>query len=162
PYWRLSRNDFALVVRTAMDPASIAAPARAILRGLDSQLVLPRARSLGQIVDSAVAARRFQLELILLFAAAALLLAAVGVYGVVSQSVAQRTGEIGIRMALGATRGEVGRLVCVQGLAPVVGGLAAGLLASLPATRLVSSLLFQVPAADPLILGGAAAVLLLS
>ncbi len=162
PYWRLSRNDFALVVRTAMDPGAAVAPVRAILRRLDSQLVPPRARSLGQIVDSAVAARRFQLQLILLFAAAALLLAAVGVYGVVAQSVAQRTNEIGIRMALGATRGEVGRLVGLQGLTPVIAGLSAGLVASLPATRLVGSLLFQVPAADPLTFAGSAAVLLAS
>ncbi len=162
PYWRLSRNDFALVVRTAYDAAGLTGAVRGIIRSLDAQLVLPRVRTLGEVVDSAVAARRFQLELILLFAVAALLLAAVGVYGVVSQSVAQRTGEIGIRMALGATRGQVGGLVGRQGLAPVFAGLVAGLAAALVATRLVSGLLFQVGAFDAATFAGAALVLLLS
>ncbi|SPE22387.1 conserved membrane hypothetical protein [Candidatus Sulfopaludibacter sp. SbA3] len=162
PYWQLSRNDFALVVRTAMDPLALGASVRGIIRGRDSQLVIPRIRTLSDVVDSEVAPRRFQLELILLFALSALLLAAVGVYGVVSQSVTQRTNEIGIRMALGATRVEVGRLVGRQGLAPVLAGLAAGLAGAIFAARLVSGLLFGVPALDPVTFGGAALVLLAS
>ena len=113
-------------------------------------------------MDSAVAGRRFQLELILLFALSALLLAALGVYGVVSQTVSQRTAEIGIRMALGATRAEVGTLVGRQGLAPVLAGLAAGLAAAIFATRLVAGLLFGVRELDPAIFAGAALVLLAS
>ena len=162
PYWQISRSDFSLVVRTAMDPLTIAAGVRSAIRGLDSQLVIPQVRTLGQVVDSAVAPRRFQLELILLFALAAVMLAAVGVYGVVSQSVTQRTSEIGIRMALGATRAEVGRLVAGQGLAPVLGGLAVGLVGAILATRLVSGLLFGVRALDAATFGGAAVVLLAS
>jgi predicted permease len=162
PYWLLARNDFALLVRSAMDPLALASAVRGVVRGLDSQLVVPQVRTLDKIVDAAVAARRFQLELILLFAISALLLAALGVYGVVSQTVTQRTGEIGIRMALGATRAEVGALVGRQGLAPVLAGLAAGLAAALFATRLVAGLLFGVRAVDPLIFAGAALVLLAS
>src|SRR5581483_2058773 len=94
PYWTLSRNDIALVVRAAADPARLTPAIRAIIRGLDSQLVQPRVRTLAEVVDLAVAPRRFQMQLILLFALSAL--AAVGVYGVVSQAVAQRTNEIGV------------------------------------------------------------------
>lgn len=162
PYWQISRGDFSLVVRTSMDPAGVAAPLRGIVRGLDGQLVIPQVRTLGAVVDAQVAPRRFQLELILLFALSALLLAALGVYGVVSHTVTQRTGEIGIRMALGATRAEVAELVGWQGLAPVLAGLAAGLAGAAFAARLVSGLLFGVPALDPLTFGASAAVLLLS
>jgi len=162
PYWQVSRSDFSLVVRTAMDPASLAPAVRGAIRGLDSQLVVPRIRTLSQVVDSAVAARRFQLQMILVFALTALLLAAIGVFGVVSQSVTQRTNEIGIRTALGATRGEIGRLVSIQGLAPVLAGLAVGLIGAAWAARLVSGLLFQVQTLDPLAFGGTALVLLAS
>ena len=162
PYWTLSRNDFALVVRTAMNPASLAPALRRIVRSLDSQIVFPRVRTLDQIVDAAVAARRFQLDLVLLFAVAALLLASVGVYGVVAQSVTQRTGEIGIRMALGATRYKVGALVGRQGMAPVLAGLAVGLAGAVLASRLVSGLLFEVRAADPRSFLGAALLILAS
>jgi len=159
PYWLLSRNDLALVVRSAQDPLTLASAVRGTVRGLDSQLVIPQVRTLDKIVDSAVAARRFQLELILLFALSALLLAALGVYGVVSQTVSQRTAEIGIRMALGAARAEVGTMVGRQGMAPVLAGLAAGLAAAIFATRLVAGLLFGVRALDPAIFTGAAVVL---
>jgi predicted permease len=160
PYWRLSRNDFALVIRSSADPLGIASAVRGAVRGLDSQLVIPQVRTLDQIVDSAVAPRRFQLELILLFALSALLLAAVGVYGVVSQSVIQRTAEIGIRMALGATRLEVGTLISRQGLSPVLAGLAAGMLGAYFAGSLVAGLLFGVPALDPVTFAGTSLLLL--
>jgi predicted permease len=162
PYWQVSRSDFSLVVRTAIDPANLAPAVRGAIRGLDSQLVIPQFRTLSQVVDSAVAARRFQLQMILVFALTALLLAAIGVYGVVSQSVTQRTNEIGIRMALGATRAEVGRLVTIQGLAPVLAGLAVGLVGAAWAARLVSGLLFHVHSLDPLAFGGTTLVLLAS
>jgi predicted permease len=162
PYWQVSRSDFSLVVRTASDPASLAPVVRGAIRGLDSQLVIPRLRTLSEVVDSAVAARRFQLQMILVFALTALLLAAIGVYGVVSQSVTQRTNEIGIRMALGATRAQVGLLVSIQGLAPVLAGLAVGLTGAAWAARLVNGLLFQVRTLDPLAFGGSALVLFAS
>jgi len=88
-----------------------------------------------------------------------LLLAAIGVYGVVSQSVTQRTNEIGIRMALGATRSDVRKLVSLQGMAPVLAGLAAGLVSAAIAARFVNGLLFQVRTVDPLAFGGTILVL---
>jgi predicted permease len=162
PYWQVSRSDFTLVVRTAREPLSLAPAVRGIVKGLDSQLVTPRARTLDQILDLTVAPRRFQMELILLFAITALLLAAVGVYGVVSQTVTLRTKEIGIRMALGATRSEVRQMVSRQGLTPVAAGLAAGLVGAAFAARLVSGLLFEVHTTDPVAFGGTAVALLAS
>jgi len=160
PYWQRDRADLSLVVRTAMDPLSIATAIRGAIHGLDPELPVPRALALDQVVDASVRQRRFQLSLVLLFAAAALLLAVVGVYGVVSHSVTQRTGEIGIRMALGASRSDVWRMVVRHGLAPVAGGLVAGLVGALAAGRLVSGMLFGVRAADPLTFAAVAFTLL--
>jgi len=160
PYWQRDRQDMALIVHTAMDPATIASALRTEIRLLDAQLPVPRFRTMDQVVDESVAQRHFQLNLVLLFACAALLLAAMGVYGVVSQTVIQRTGEIGIRMALGATRQSVWGMVVRQGLAPVVGGLAVGLGAAVAAARLVSDMLFGVLATDSLTFAAVAVVLL--
>ncbi len=101
-----------------------------------------------QIVDESVAQRRFQMSLILLFAAAALVLASLGVYGVVSYSVALRTNEMGIRMALGAGGADILVTIVRQAMAPVAMGLLAGLVASLAAGRLLAGLLYGVTAAD--------------
>ena len=160
PFWQRDRGSFALHVRTAMDPMAVANAVRAEIHRLDPGLVVPRFLTLDDIVDLSVAQRRFQLALVMLFAAAALLLAAVGVYGVVSQAVAQRTNEIGIRLALGATRGDVCRLVANHGLIPVAGGLATGLGGAVAASRLLSGLLFGVAAIDPPTFAAVAVVLL--
>jgi len=106
-----------------------------------------------------VVQRRFQVRLVLLFGLAAALLASLGIYGVVSYSVAQRTGEMGIRMALGAAPSGIRWLVLRQGLAPVAAGLACGLAASLAVGRVVSSQLFGVSPVDPPTLAGVVLVL---
>ena len=160
PYWQRERSAFALHVRTAMDPLAIANGVRAEIRRLDPSLVVPQFRTLDGIVDASLAQRRFQLTLVMVFALAALLLAAIGLYGIVSQSVSQRTNEIGIRMALGASRPSVWRLVARHGFLPVLGGLIAGLAGAAVVTRLVSGFLFGVEALDPVIFGTVAAVLL--
>jgi len=160
PYWQRDRSDFTLVVRSAMDPLSIASPLRAAIHGLDPQLYVPQARTLEEVVDASVRQRRFQLSLVLGFAMAALLLAAIGVYGVVSQSVTQRTREIGIRLALGASRRHLWMVVAHRGMTPVAAGLALGIAAALAASHFLASLLFGVPQTDPATYVGVTAVLL--
>jgi len=161
PYWQRSQRQWSLTVRTSMDPASIAGAIRAEIRRLDPELPLPRFRSMDEIVSASIAQRRFQLTLVLLFAAIALGLASLGIYGVVSYSVAQRRGEMGIRMALGATGSDLRALVLRQGLTPVVIGLATGLAGALAAGRVLSGLLFGVSSTDPLTMSVVAAVLLI-
>jgi len=101
------------------------------------------------VLSDSVSQRRFQMTLVLSFAAAALLLASLGIYGVVSYSVARRTNEMGIRMALGARSADLHRLVVIQGLKPVLLGLAAGVAAAFALGRVLRSLLFEVSTADP-------------
>jgi putative ABC transport system permease protein len=159
PYWQQNQHNVDLVVRTAMDPSAIIPSVRSDIQAIDREMPIPRFQTVDQLVDASVSQGRFQLNLVLLFAAAALLAAAVGVYGVVSQTVAQRTNEIGIRMALGASSGSLWRMVLRQGLTPVGAGLVVGLAGSLAAGRLVQGLLFGVRASDPFILAAVAAVL---
>jgi predicted permease len=161
PYWqRFDQRRCTLIVRTSMEPSVIASAVRAEIRWLDPELPVQQFRTMDEIVSSSVGQRRFQLTLVMLFAAIALLLAALGIYGVVSYSVAQRKNEMGIRVALGATGSDLRSLVLRQGLAPVVIGLATGLAAALAMGRVLSGLLFGVAATDPLTMGTVAAVLL--
>jgi predicted permease len=160
PLWQRPQNSSSILVRTAMDPKSIAAALRAVVWSADGDVPVPEERTLKQIMSASVARRRFQMMLVLLFAIAALALAAFGTYGVVSYAVARRRAEIGIRMALGAGHGRVLRLVLRQGMTPVFAGLAAGALAAVAIGRYVSSLLFEVSPHDPLAFAIAAAVLI--
>jgi putative ABC transport system permease protein len=139
----------ALVLRTAEPPERLVAPVRQVVQALDRELPLDRVQTLDAVVAQSLATNRVKTLLIGLFGALALLLAAVGIYGLVSYSVAQRTHEIGIRVALGAGRGAVQRMVIGQGMGLVLIGLAAGLAASLAVGRLVASQLYQVSPVDP-------------
>jgi putative ABC transport system permease protein len=160
PYWMQMRSAASLIVRTGMDPRSIASAVRAELRKLDPELPVPRFRTMQEIVDASVAERRFQLALVLSFAGIALALASLGIFGVVSYSVAQRRGEMGIRLALGATSGDLRMMVLRQGLAPVAIGLAAGLAGALALGRALEGLLYGVKPADSMTLAAVAALLL--
>lgn len=160
PYWQRMWNNGYIMVRTAMDPASLSGVLRRTIWSVDSELPVPEVRTMQQVMAQSVAQRRFQMMLVLLFAAAALALAAFGTYGVVSFVVARRRAEMGIRMALGANRGAILRMVLGQGMAPVVAGLAAGALGALAVGRYLASLLFQVSPHDPLAYSISAAVLL--
>ncbi|HTX35519.1 MAG TPA: ABC transporter permease [Bryobacteraceae bacterium] len=149
-----------LVVRTARDPESLAPAVRTAIRNLDRNLPVPAMRTMRQMISFYVARRRFQMVLVVLFAALALALAVVGIYGVTSYAVTRQTQEIGLRMALGAGQGEVVRGVLGQGMRPVLLGLVAGLAAARAGAALVRGLLFGVTALDPIALGGVVLLLL--
>jgi putative ABC transport system permease protein len=136
------------VIRTTGDPMSMAASAQREIQQVDPELPMISIRTMEQVVSSSISEERFNALLLGIFAALALVLAAVGIYGVMAFSVAQRTHEIGIRMALGAQVSDVLGLVIKQGMILVLIGVGAGLIASLALTRFMKSLLFEVSATD--------------
>jgi putative ABC transport system permease protein len=140
----------ALIVRTAVEPLSLAASVRNAIWAVDKDQTVANIDSMDHIVAGAVARQRFSMLLLAIFAAVALVLAAVGIYGVMSYSVAQQTREIGIRMALGAQRTDVLKMTIKQGLKLVGLGLIIGLGAAFVLTRVMATLLFGISATDPL------------
>jgi putative ABC transport system permease protein len=138
-----------LVVRTQGDPRALLADVRRALQRVDPDLPVFGARPLDEAVSQSVAGRRFQAVLLQAFAALALLLSMIGVYGVLSDAVGQRTREIGVRVALGAQPGQVLRLVLGHGLTLALGGLALGLPAAVALSLGLRSFLFGVAPADP-------------
>ena len=138
-----------IVVRTRGEPGVVAASVRDAIREIDRSVPVPRVRTMEEVVSNTVAARRFQLGLLTLFALLALATASVGIYGVIAQSLASRTREIGVRMALGARPWDVHRLVLREGLTPVALGLAVGVASAYAAARAVRALLFEVQPGDP-------------
>jgi putative ABC transport system permease protein len=151
----------AWVVRTATDPMSLRAPVEREIRAVDSLIGISHERTMEQVIASGTARQDFNMLLLTVFAGIALLLAAIGIYGVIAYSVQRRTQELGIRMALGAARGDVFRLVIAQGLKLTAAGVAIGLAIAFGVTRLLASLLFGVKAADPVTFAVVAAVLTL-
>jgi putative ABC transport system permease protein len=154
-YWRVLN----LVIRTSIEPASLTRPAVEQIWQVDRNLPVAKIRTMDEVLSQSVAQPRFYALLLLTFAIFALLLAAVGVYGLMSYSVALRTRELGIRMALGAQRGELLRMVLVRGLALAVAGTVLGTLMALGLGRFLGSLLFGVGASDPATLALAACFL---
>jgi putative ABC transport system permease protein len=140
-----------MFVRTTADPAQLTASVASAVKSANPNLVAAGVQPMEQLLDRSVARERLNLILFGSFAVLALLLAAVGIYGVISYSVAQRTREIGIRVALGASRADVLRLVIGRGAVLTVIGVAVGLVASFALTRLMSSMLFNVSTTDPLV-----------
>ncbi|HEX7315085.1 MAG TPA: ABC transporter permease [Pyrinomonadaceae bacterium] len=138
------------VARTSGEPLSIAPALRRELAAIDKDLPLYNVRTMEQVMSESVARRRFQMVLIAAFAGVGLLLAAVGIYGVISYSVAQRRHEIGVRMALGARAADILRLVVGQGLGLTLLGVGCGLVVAFVLTRVMASLLYGVSATDPL------------
>src|SRR5574341_772136 len=138
------------VVRTTVDPASLTTAVRNEIRAVDPNLPVYQIATMRQLISGSVAERRITLLLVGMFAAVALLMSAIGIYGVISYSVAQRTQEIGILVALGAQTGDVLKLIIGQGMALVAMGVLIGLAGAFGLTRLMASLLFNVSATDPL------------
>lgn len=150
------------VVRSAGDPASLASAARREIWSVDKDLPVFGVTTMSDVLAGSVAQRRFSMSLLGAFAMLALLLAAIGLYGVLSYSVSQRMHEMGLRMALGANARDLMRLVVGQGIRVALAGVAAGLLASVAATRLLAGLLFGVSPLDPWTFIVVAAVLVAS
>ncbi len=159
PYTQFPRSTMYLVLHTESAPLSLLGAARAEVRALDRTVPVSEVKTLEQQLDGSVAIRRLSMTLLLVFALLALVLAAVGIYGVMSYSVSQRTHEIGIRMALGAQPADVLKLVVRQGMVLTLIGVAVGLAASFALTRFLSSLLFGVSATDPVTFAGVALLL---
>ena len=147
------------VVRTSGDPIALTPAVRAAVKAVDPGIILTDVTSMASLVDVALGGARFGMQLLSGFALVALLMAALGIYGVVAFVVSRRTREVGIRMALGARAGDVLGLMLRQGMAPVLAGLAVGLALALALGRLGAGLLFEVPPHDAATLAAAAAVL---
>lgn len=160
PYWYRTEPVAGLVVRTRQLPTAMADIIRQTIWSVDRNVPVPTMRSLGSVVADSVANQRFEMDLLLLFAASALCLAGLGIYGVITYSVVQRSREIGLRIAMGAQRADVYGLVLRDGIFPVAAGAVAGVAVAFASARLVRSLLFQVNPYDPLLALGAFSVLL--
>ena len=159
PYWYRTEPVAGLVIRTRQLPTEMANAIRQCIWSVDRDVPVPTVRALGNVVADSVANQRFEMDLLLLFAVSALCLAGLGIYGVITYSVAQRHREIGLRIALGAQRASVYGLVLRDGILPVAVGAVAGVAVAFASARLVRSLLFQVSPYDPLVAAGAVCVL---
>jgi putative ABC transport system permease protein len=152
-YWPMAQMPYSFMtftLRTRGDAAALTTAARNVIQTLDPQQPVGNVRTLESLVGSSIARQRFNTLLLSVFAVLALLLSAVGIYGVMSYAVAQRTHEIGIRAALGATASDILRLVLKRGMILILIGISAGLMAAFVLTRLIKNLLFGVDATDPL------------
>jgi putative ABC transport system permease protein len=148
-----------LVVKSAADPAALTSSIRGAIASIDKDQPIFAIATMQELVNSSISTQRITLILLGLFSALALILAAIGIYGVISYSVAQRTHEIGIRMALGADGGGVLRMILAQGVKIAGAGVGTGILASFGLTRLMTKLLYSVSSADPITFAAVAIVL---
>jgi putative ABC transport system permease protein len=150
----------AAIARTSAAPTTVAAAIETIVHGLDKDLPVYSVRTMDQMLDISIAQQRMSMLVFAVFAAVALVLASIGLYGVVAHGVTERTHEIGVRMALGAERRHVLALVVRQGLSMALIGTAVGTAAALALSRLIESLLFHVTPTDPVTFGAVVATLL--
>lgn len=159
PYWYRSDNTCGLLMRTRQDSATMADAIRKTIWSVDPEVSVPTVRALGGVIADSLANRRFEMDLLLLFALSALFLAGLGVYGVVSYSFVQRQREIGVRLALGAQKTNIYGLVLRDGLIPVLTGALGGIAFAFGFARIIGSLLFQVSPYNPIIVGTAVCAL---
>ncbi|MGB7024075.1 MAG: FtsX-like permease family protein, partial [Candidatus Acidiferrales bacterium] len=161
PYSQFPVNFNAIVVRGDTDPLRLVSAVKSQIWSVDKNQPISKIATMEQVLSDSIAQRRLYLVLLGVFAGAALLLAAVGIYGVMSYSVSQRTHEIGIRLALGAAQSEILKLILGHGAKLALLGVATGILAATALTRLMSSLLFGVSPSDPATLAAVAVLLML-
>ncbi len=159
PFRQTTSSGMTLLVKSGAEPAALASAIRAVVVSIDKEQPIFGIATMQEVVKDSVSTRRLTLILLGLFSGLALVLASIGIYGVISYSVAQRAKEIGIRMALGAQRGDVLRLVLVQGGKVSLAGIAAGSAASVGLTWLLAKLLYSVSAVDPATFAAVALVL---
>jgi predicted permease len=160
-YTREPSGRATFAIRTAVPPATLARPAEAAIRAIDPEQPVADIRTMVQVLDGQTTSQRFSALLLGAFAGVALLLAAVGIYSVLSYIVRGRSREIGIRTALGAQRADVLRLVIVEGMSPALAGVAVGAIAALASAKVMRTLVFGVSASDPLTLAAVGATLAL-
>jgi putative ABC transport system permease protein len=158
PFWR----NFTFAMKAGGDPMALASAARQIVREADPSLAVTSVQTMDDILRSSLAPTRASMLLLTVFAGLALVMAAIGVFGVMSYAVTLRSREMGIRLALGARPAEVRRTVVIDGLKQAVAGIVIGLLAAVMLTRVMDTLLFGVPPRDPLTLACVAGVLLVT
>jgi putative ABC transport system permease protein len=152
-------KDLAIFLRGRLDPAAVPVQLRAQVQSADPELPVFGAQMLSEGVSESLAERRFSMEMVALFALTALLLAGLGIYGVISYIVSERTHEIGIRLALGAQRANILRMLLRQGLGLALGGAAVGLVCSVIVSYLMAGLLYGVRPMDPLTFASVALLL---
>jgi predicted permease len=162
PYWLRINNVETIVVRASVPPETLTTAVRRAVLGAEPAAAIPHVQTMDEVVAVATADRRFELSLMMALGVAAAILAALGVYGVVSYSVARRGREMGIRIALGATAMDIHRLVFEEGITPVAVGILAGLAASLALGRAMASLLFDVRPSDPVVMAAAALTIVIA
>jgi putative ABC transport system permease protein len=161
PFRQSASSDMTLIVKSGIEPAALTSSIRSAIASIDKEQPIFGIATMQQLVNNSVSTRRITLILLGVFGALALLLGAIGIYGVLAYSVAQRTHEIGIRMALGARGGDVLRMVLSQGAKIAGAGVVIGVIASFGLTRLMTKLLFSVSPADPATFAAVAIVLVL-
>jgi predicted permease len=150
PALDVANSGATVLLHTIAEPKSVMADAQRLIRSIDPELAISRIQTMDELLNASTAGRQFNMRLFAAFAGMALLLAGIGLYGLVSHSVSQRKAEIGIRMALGASGSDVNRMVLLQGLKPALAGVIIGLVAAAFATRILQSQLFGVTPADPM------------
>jgi putative ABC transport system permease protein len=149
PYWQEPSSGMSIVLRAAGQPQALASSVRSAVESIDGNQPISKLTTIDELIAQAVAPRRFKMLLLGLFAFLALVLAAVGIYGVMSYSVEQRTHEIGVRTALGATRTDILGLIVGQGFRLTVFGILAGIAGALALSRFMANMLFGVTERDP-------------